>query len=452
MKSLTTLIRIIIVGLCWSLFFFEGIRVILLTNWHFDLIDPRHWKYVWNLWMSGWVIDDSREWAFVLIILSFIPLWLTGWASLSLIKWEHLLAGLLVKLTSMYNKFIQKNTAQPAPTPTVLARPAIKRKKSYKEIRPRSLSTPLSGQTEHQPLATPSPLQTASRPLPTMNESRPAPLHPSIAPAPNNSILDHSLFKLDNEEDDFDLNFDDLDKIGSEPKPQPQKTEAKSQSATPQEPRRNNRKDNTGNDRGNRQKDNNKDANPAPRDNNRKNNKPLPITNQPQTPKNSGNSSLEIIKQKGYQVITSATIKNNFVDFIGVADGQICICLVDKEAGDWLADEERFNDEEPLWFSENSHRISPVRCADIVQNYLTEKLKENGIDYAISTYVIVQYGNIINAEDMFETWQNMHINVTRIDRGMPRELRLFAKALEDADKSIDIERFEKIKKIVRNLT
>ena len=135
-----------------------------------------------------------------------------------------------------------------------------------------------------------------------------------------------------------------------------------------------------------------------------------------------------------------------------MADGQICICLVDKEAGDWLADEERFNDEEPLWFSENSHRISPVRCADIVQNYLTEKLKENGIDYAISTYVIVQYGNIINAEDIFETWQNMHINVTRIDRGMPRELRLFAKALEDADKSIDIERFEKIKKIVRNLT
>lgn len=454
MKSLTTLIRIIIVGLCWSLFFFEGIRVILLTNWHFDLIDPRHWKYVWNLWMSGWVIDDSREWAFVLIILSFIPLWLTGWASLSLIKWEHLLAALLVKLTSMYNKFIQKNTAQPAPAPTVLARPTIKRKKSYKEIRPRSLTAPLSGQTEHAVPSMPSSLSTPSRPMPTMAESRPAPLPSPMAPTPNNSILDHSLFKLDNEEDDFDLNFDDLDKIGSEPKPQPQKTEPKPQAAAPQEPRRNNRRDNAGNDRSPRPKDGNRDGNnnAAPRDNNRKNNKPLPIANQPQAPKNSGNSSLEIIKQKGYQVITSATIKNNFVDFIGVADGQICICLVDKESGDWLADEERFNDEEPLWFSENSHRISPVRCADIVQNYLTEKLKENGFDYAVSTYVIVQYGNIINAEDMFETWQNMHINVTRIDRGMPRELRLFAKSLEDADKSIDIERFEKIKKIVRNLT
>ena len=52
---------------------------------------------------------------------------------------------------------------------------------------------------------------------------------------------------------------------------------------------------------------------------------------------------------------------------------------------------------------------------------------------------------------MFETWENMHIKVTRIDRGSPRELKLFAKSLDDADKTIDTERFEKIKKIVRNL-
>ena len=150
-------------------------------------------------------------------------------------------------------------------------------------------------------------------------------------------------------------------------------------------------------------------------------------------------------------IYISQSIKNNFIDFIGVADGQLCICVVDKETGDWLADEERFNDEEPLWFSESSHRISPVRGADIAQKFLSDKLKENGFDFKISTYVIIQYGNIINAEDMFETWDNMHINVVRIDRGMPRELKLFAKTLEDADNSIDIERFEKIKKLVRNL-
>ena len=88
---------------------------------------------------------------------------------------------------------------------------------------------------------------------------------------------------------------------------------------------------------------------------------------------------------------------------------------------------------------------------NISQKHLKEKLQENGFDFNITTYVIIQYGNIINAEDMFETWDNMHINVTRIDRGMPRELKLFAKSLEEADNTINIEQFEKIKKLIRNL-
>ena len=108
MKSLKTLIRTIIVGLCWSIFFLEGIRVILLTNWHFDLIDSRHWAYVWNLWLSGWVIDDRREWAFILIIFSFIPLWLTGWAALSMIKWEDIILKIWHKIVAFYKNHILK--------------------------------------------------------------------------------------------------------------------------------------------------------------------------------------------------------------------------------------------------------------------------------------------------------------------------------------------------------
>jgi len=437
LKSLKTLIRIIIVGLCWGLFFFEGIRVILLTNWHFDLIDPRHWQYVWDLWLSGWVIDDKHEIAFILIIFSFIPLWLTGWASLSLIKWEDIISQFVKKISNYTCGCKKEKNITPE---KVILQPTIKKKKSYKEIRPRNLSAPIVGNTTDNQTALPT---TANRTSPNIK-----PITTPTNPAPTTSILDHSLFKFDNDEDDFALSFDDLDKIESPNKPNPEKaekTEAKIQ--TPQPEKRKNNKDNNKKDnteKGNKPKNNNKDeAN--------KNNKQIPLSNPTQSHKNVGNSSLEVIKQKGYQVISSATIKNNFVDFIGVADGQICICLVDKESGDWLADEERFNDEEPLWFSENSHRISPVRCADIVQGYLSDKLKENGIDYKISTYVIIQYGNIINAEDMFETWEDMHINVTRIDRGTPRELKLFAKSLQDADNSIDKEHFEKIKKIVRNL-
>lgn len=428
LQAFKTAIRILIVGIIWSIFFFEGIRVILLTNWHFDLIDSRHWRYVWDLWMGGWVIDDKKEWSFLLILFSIIPLWLTGWASLSMIKWEELWNKALPYLKKFYKIVFPDHKEEQKKEPTVALKPTVKRKKSYKEIRPRNLSSNLPAQPEQNVVSSPI---AANRTLPNVK--------PITVPTPTtSSILDHSLFKMEDSDNDFDLNFDDLDKIGSTPE-KPSQPAEQPQSESRRNDRRQDREK-----RESRQRDNNRD--------NRRNNKPLPMSGQPQAPKNSGNSSLEVIKQKGYQVITSATIKNNFVDFIGVADGQICICMVDKESGDWLADEERFNDEEPLWFSESSHRISPVRCADIVQQYLTEKLKENGFDYAISTYVIEQYGNIINAEDMFDTWKELNINVTRIDRGMPRELKLFAKTLEDADKSIDIERFEKIKKIVRNLT
>ena len=87
MKPLIILLRITLVGLCWSIFFIEGIRVIMLTNWHFDIFRLTHWEHAWNLWLSGWVIDEPKEWAFVLIVLTAIPVWITVWAALSTIKW-----------------------------------------------------------------------------------------------------------------------------------------------------------------------------------------------------------------------------------------------------------------------------------------------------------------------------------------------------------------------------
>ena len=160
---------------------------------------------------------------------------------------------------------------------------------------------------------------------------------------------------------------------------------------------------------------------------------------------------MDIIKQKGYEIITGATLANNLIDFIGVADKQICVCLIDKEPGDWLADEERFNDEEPLWFSESSHRISPVRKISLSCQVLEEKLKEADLNFNITPYVIIQLGNIINAEDMFEIWDEMKVNVTRIDRGTPKEIKLFAKTLEEAESHIDNDKFEKLKKLIRSI-
>ena len=167
--------------------------------------------------------------------------------------------------------------------------------------------------------------------------------------------------------------------------------------------------------------------------------------------KGSGSSVFDIIRQHGFETINGVMFKGNLIDFVCVAKNQIVLCLIDKEPGDWLADEERFNDEEPLWFSESSHRISPVRKVDIARRVLSETLDEQGMRFNVGAFVVVSIGNIINAEDMFDVWNDLKVNVTRIDRGTPKEIKLFAKTLPDAVEPIGREDFEKIKKIVRNL-
>ena len=104
-----------------------------------------------------------------------------------------------------------------------------------------------------------------------------------------------------------------------------------------------------------------------------------------------------------------------------------------------------------MWFSESSHRISPVRKVDLARQALISKLADSNLEYEVSSYVVIQIGNIINAEDMFEIWNNMNIFVTRIDRGSPKELRLFSKTLPEVENPINKDSFEKLKKLVRNI-
>ena len=59
--------------------------------------------------------------------------------------------------------------------------------------------------------------------------------------------------------------------------------------------------------------------------------------------------------------------------------------------------------------------------------------------------------NIINADDMFETWDGMDINVTRINRGAPKEIRLFSKTLPEADGSMSKKEVDRIGKVLKNL-
>ena len=403
MKPLLILLKIMLVGLFWSVFFIEGIRVILLTNWHFDIFRSTHWLHAWNLWKSGWIIDKSKEWAFILIILAAVPVWVTVWAALSTVKWGKIFAFLSSVPLKLFNKLFEKQVKKIANTASVKV---VKKKKSYKEIRPRSIRTPV---------------EESSRPVSVFDEERKAALSgvtlknkprpkPQPVSTPEPKEFTHSLFEI---EDSEPLDFDLFSETSEQPKSKiPPAEEKKPLPAPAQEKKQ----------------------------------------NQPQKNKSGGaNSTFEMLKQKGYEVITGATIKNTFIDFVGVSKNQICICLNDKEPGDWLADEERFNDEEPLWFSESSHRISPVRKIDIARTTLEEKLKESDQSFEVVPFVIEQIGNIINAEDMLDIWKEMKVNVTRIDRGTPKEIPLLAKTLEDSEGAADKAVFEKIKKLLRSI-
>lgn len=434
MKPLLILMRIVFVGIFWSIFFLEGIRVIMLKNWRFDIVRPEHWRYAWDLWLSGWIIDDTKEWAFVLIILTFIPLWLTGWAALSLLSWEKMFISAALLPITMVKKFFFQPVKIIAHSTGVKK---IKKKKSYKEIRPKSIRAPIDERIyETANTASPKPIAGPSTPAITKIEET------------KESKFDHSLFKFD-EEDDFDFDFDAFDNDKkTEPAPQ----------AVEEAPAKNNNKNN------NKEKDNNNKTSGKDNNNNKDNkqnkgkqvvpsNLPTAPTasNPPSQSRSNGNSTLDVIKQKGYEVINGVTIKNNLIDFIGIGANQIVLCLIDKEPGDWLADEERFNDEEPLWFSESSHRISPVRKIDISRQALVEKLESADFHFDVKAYIVVQIGNIINAEDMFEIWDDLGICVTRIDRGTPKELKLFSKTLEESSDPVEKDKLEKIKKLVRGL-
>ena len=134
------MIRNLIVGLCWGIFFVEGVRVIMLRNWNFDIFNTAHWNYAWELWLKGVVIRSPKEWAFILILITFIPLLLTGWAALCLLPWEEIFRTVIGFPLKLFGKVFSKQVTAIKHTASIKA---VKKKKSYKEVRPRALRAPL---------------------------------------------------------------------------------------------------------------------------------------------------------------------------------------------------------------------------------------------------------------------------------------------------------------------
>lgn len=153
----------------------------------------------------------------------------------------------------------------------------------------------------------------------------------------------------------------------------------------------------------------------------------------------------DILIKAGYQVIANPEIGAKSVDFVAIDAQKIYVLSFDNEVGDWLADEERFNGEDPLWFSESSHRASPIFLLNNELKQFDERLKNVSISHEVVPVLILKEGTIINAEDMQKTWDEMKIIVCRTHLGGPDELPSVAQAMPKASAPADVSDVEKIR-------
>ena len=491
MKPLLVFARIIIVGCLWSIVFIEGIRVIMLCNWHFDIFWGDHWRQFFELWKAGWEINAPKEWAFILILITFFPMLITGWWTLCLVAWEDIIRDIILLPYRIYQYFIKA----PLNVITTNNKYGVTKKKSYKQIRPAGVSkiyTPISDYGAENQQSIPPALAKASG-YPTSTPVLQYTPAQSFSTASNRvagkvnkpdipATIDHALFKFDDGDDDFDLDIDSFEKTDfskptkdsrSAPKkstyneddydePRPARTEKRSARNTfefdddaEQQASRNARKQRSNNnqrdDSDDFRRDNRRNKQNQERDDRSVNRSENPKTEEANRRDAPRNPIYETFQQKGYDVITNITVNGTTFDFVGVSDTEVCLCLVDKETGDWLADEELFNGEDPLWFSEDSHRVSPVKKAANAQKKVYTALADGGFNMVIKPYVAIQSANIINADDMIDVWDNLGVEVTRINRGMPKEIKLLSKTLNEQQGNLNKKDFEQVRRILKSL-
>ena len=104
-------------------------------------------------------------------------------------------------------------------------------------------------------------------------------------------------------------------------------------------------------------------------------------------------------------------LENNAIYAYTLSNDLVLVCVDLNVKEDELADEERFYDEPPLYFSQTSHRVSPVWKLSQAMKQISEKLVSIDHDYWNVWGVLLSGSHFLNAEDMQGVWEAMHITV-----------------------------------------
>ena len=380
-----------IIGSIWGGVFFGLLRSFMLGRWHFDFLRADHWRYLGNLWLEGWKIDTFYEWSFVILWLAILPVFLTGWAMLYDVEWEKMFENFKTKIKNILVKEVV----------------VVKEVGSAEVIREKNLHEAKHSRPQ------------ALREMPSKEKDEGSPtkvMMPQKTGAGENLVPKNSIPSSVSTEDKSALIPSHIKETISKPEEEPK--------AMPQEEK--------------------KTISPTPLSH------PKEDVKKTILPKLGPPPSIifdRILARAGYTVLENVSLDGKKIDFMGVAKDKIVLLKVDHSEGEWLADEEKFNGEDPLWFSESDHRTSPVYhvlgARDALQKRLKKDLKK---DLPVQAFLCMTQGRIINADDMKDVWEKKDVSVTRFAAGGPHLLRDITDVITiNSEKPADPDLIKKLK-------
>ena len=382
-------------------------RSAIYEIWGFDAAFNKHWIFLWQMWQDGWVIDTVSEWLFFLAIFLFIPLWLLGWLAFAQIKWGALILKALKRIYTRLRKAHKKYFEQ-----KVLV---ITRKKSYRRIRPPALTYVMP---------------TVSKPK-KRKKRKDGKDDTKMRDKIDVLSGKKSSKKKKKKKADLMAELENFDRDSSMP------TFTDEDESSPEiEDIYNSRRN---------------DVVPPWDTTPEEKPEPEPITAEERDGMLSKamNEAKELIKAHGFEVIENVAVGDVNIGIVGISGDTLLSCMIDRDEGDWLADEESFNDEEPLWFSEKTHRVSPVKLLSDATEAIKKKLGL-GDDIEVQNVLAIEGGNVINAVDMTETWDGLGVKVCRVAGGAPVTLPNIVEVVPKAKKKATKSFSDECKRILKN--
>ncbi len=402
--------RTLTIGAVWGVLYFGWLRSFMYRNWEFNIFDISHYQYVWSEFIKGWKISAASDWVFFIVLFAAFPVFGVVWRWLLKYQWKKLAAQLWAQIVLA----IKGKPKDSAPQKLKDLKP-----KNSKNTRPRAMETGLARPIPKQEELKVPVAENEKSPYASENKFGKDDMFGGMPPRgmgggmpgggmPGGGMGGGSSFDSGmgggSAFGNFGMgsgsafgNFGMGGAGGGMGGGMP------------------------GSSFGDMGMNRGGGGMPSFMDDEKIANMPLDEIKLPERARLDEDID-SIFTGAGYKVIPSVILDGMPIDYVAVADDKIIVAVVDNEKGDWLADEERFNGEEPLWFSESSHRVSPIFTLIEKMKPFAQRVTEKGIKATVVPMLIEQGGSIINAEDMIQIWKDLGVLVSRTGTGGPDEL------------------------------